>query len=44
MQSMYVFLDIIKIGDFWRKNADVSRKEGVFQVANIIFRSCLGKV
>ena len=44
MQSIYVFLDIIKVGDFWWKNADVSRKEGVFQVANIFFGSCLGKV
>ena len=28
MQSLSVFLDIAKLADFWRKNADVSRKQG----------------
>ena len=44
MQSISVFLDITKVGDFWWKNADVSWKEGVCHVANIFFGSCLGKV
>ena len=28
MQSLFVFLDIAKLADFWRKSADVSRKQG----------------
>ena len=37
MQSIFVFLDITKFADFWWKNADVSRTQGVCQVIYIIF-------
>ena len=43
MQSISVFLDIIKIADFQWKNADVSRTQGVFHVIYIFFVSSLSK-
>ena len=42
--SIPVFLDILKIADFWSKNADVSRTQGVCQVIYVVFGSSLGKV
>ena len=33
-----------KFADFWWKNADVSRTQGVCHVIDIIFGSSLGKV
>ena len=42
MQAIYVFLDITKVADFRRKNADVSRTQGVCYVIYILFRSSLG--
>ena len=44
MQSISVFLDITKFGDFRSKNADVSRSQGVCHVINIFFGSSSGKV
>ena len=44
MQSIYVFLDIPKITDFWWKNANVSRTQGVRHVIYMFLRSTLGKV
>ena len=32
MQSIPVFPDILKIADFWWKNADVSRTQGLCHV------------
>ena len=29
MQSLSVFIDITKVADFWRKNTDVRRTQGV---------------
>ena len=37
MQSLSVFLDIAKFADFWWKNADVSRTQGVHHVIHIFF-------
>ena len=42
--NVYVFLDITKIADFGRKNADVGRTQGVCHVIYIFFGSILGKV
>ena len=44
MQSIYVFLDIAKFADFWGKNGDVSRNQGVCHVIYIFLGSSLGKV
>ena len=44
MQSIYVFLDVAKFTDFRRKNADVSRTQGVCHVVHIFFGSSLYKV
>ena len=44
MKSVSVFLDIAKFADFWRKNADVSRTQGVCHVILIFFEPFLGKV
>ena len=44
MKSTSVFLDITKVADFWWKNADVSRIDGVHHVIYIFFWSSLGKV
>ena len=35
MQPVSVFLVIAKFADFWRKNADVSRSQGVCHVIRI---------
>ena len=42
MQFISVFLDITKIND--KRNADVSRNQGVCQVIYIFFRSALRKL
>ena len=44
MQSISAFLDITKLADFWLKNADVSRRQGVSHVTDMFFESSLGKV
>ena len=44
MQSISVFYDITKFADFLRKNADVSRTQGVCHVIHIFFGFSLGKV
>ena len=44
MESISVFLDIAKFADFWLKNADVSRSQGVRHVIHIVFGTSLGKV
>ena len=44
MQHISVFLDLAKFADFWRKNVDVSRTQGVCHVIHIFFGSSLGKV
>ena len=44
MQSISVFLDIAKSGDFQIKNADVSRSKLVSQVINLYFGYSLGKL
>ena len=43
MQSISVFLDITKLADFWRKNANISRSQEVCHVIHIFFKSSLGK-
>ena len=37
MQSVSVFLDVTKFSDFQRKNADVSRAQGVRPVVYMFF-------
>ena len=44
LQSIPVFLDVAKFADFWWKNADASRTQGVCHVIHIFFGSSLGKV
>ena len=44
MESMSVLSDITKFSDFCRKNADVSRTQGVCHMIHIFFGSSLGKV
>ena len=44
MQSISVFLDVIKVADFPQKNADVSRALEVAHVMYIFSGSSLGKV
>ena len=44
MQFISVFLDIAKFPDFWWKNADISRTEGMCHVIQIFFGFSLGKV
>ena len=44
MQSIPVFPNITKIANFWSKNADVSRTQGVCHVIYVFFESSLGKV
>ena len=44
MQSISVFLDIIKFADFWGKKADVTRSQGACHVIHIFFESSFGKV
>ena len=44
MQSISAFLNTAKFADFQRKNADVSRTQGVCHLIHIFFGSSLGKV
>ena len=44
MQPLPVFPDVTKIADFWWKNADDSRTQGVCHVIFVFFGSSLGKV
>ena len=44
MQSISAFLDIAKFADFQRKNADVSRTQGVCHMIHIFFGTSLGKL
>ena len=44
MQSKSVSLYIAKFADFWWKNANVSRTQGVCHVNHIFYGSSLGKV
>ena len=44
MESISVFFDVAKFADFWLKNADVSRTQGVSHVIHIVFGTSLGKV
>ena len=44
MQPIPVFPDILKITDFWCKNADVNRTQEVCHVIYVILGSSLGKV
>ena len=44
MQSISVFLNISKFADFWWKNADISRNQGVCHMIHIFFESPLAKV
>ena len=44
MQSISAFLDIRKVANFWRKNADVSRPHEACHVVYTFFRSSLGSV
>ena len=44
MESITVFLDIVKFTDFWQKSADVSKTQGLCHVIYIVFGSCLGRV
>ena len=44
MQSIFVFLDIAKFADFWYKNADVSRTQGMCHVIYVFFGPSLVKV
>ena len=44
MQSISVFLDIVKFADFQRKNVDVSKTQGVCHVIHIFFGSSLVKI
>ena len=44
MQCISVFFDIRKVADFWSKNADVSRTQGVCHMIYIFLGSSLGKV
>ena len=44
MESISVFLDIAKFVDFWLKNADVGRTQGLCHVIHIFFGASLVKV
>ena len=44
MQSISVFLNIAKLVNFKRKNADVSKIQGMCHVIYVIFGPSLGKV
>ena len=44
MQSIFLFLDITKFTDFWGKNTDVSRTQGVCHVIQMFFGWYLSKV
>ena len=42
--NISVFLNIIKVYDFHRKNADISRTQGVCHVIYMLYKSFSGKV
>ena len=44
MQFISVFLDITKVADFWGKNTNVGKTQGVCHMIYIFFRSSLVKV
>ena len=44
MQSVSEFVDITKVADFQRKNADVSRTQELCHVIYVCFGSSLGNV
>ena len=44
MQSVSVFVDIIKGANCWSKNADISRNHGLCHGIYVIFGLTLGKV
>ena len=44
MQCISVFFDIRKVADFWWKNADVSRTQGVCHEIYMFLGSSSGKV
>ena len=44
MQSISACLDTAKNADFWRKDANVSRTQGMCHVIYIYFGSSLGKI
>ena len=44
MQPISAFLDVTKITDFWWKNSNVSRTEGLCHMIYMFFESSLGKV
>ena len=44
MQSVPVFLDVTIIADFWSKNVDASRTQGVCHMVYMFFGCSLGKV
>ena len=44
MQPISAFLDVTKTADFWWKNSDVSRTEGLCHMIYVFFESYLGKV
>ena len=44
MQSIFVFLDIAEFADFWCKNADVSRTQGMCHAIYVFFGPSLVKV
>ena len=44
MQSISVFVHVAKFADFWLKNTDISKTQGVCHAIHVFFRSSLGKV
>ena len=44
MQSIPIFPDVLKIADFWWKNADVIRTQGVCLMIYVLFGPSLAKV
>ena len=42
MKSTPVFLDITKVANFRRKNADISRTQGACKLIYVVFGSSLG--
>ena len=44
MQSISVFLDIVKFSDFWWKNTDVSRTQGLCHVIHMFLGFLGGKI
>ena len=44
IQSILVFLDITKVADFWLKNVDASRTQGLCHMIYMFLGSSLGKL